>query len=329
MSRSSRSPVAVTVVAAYAANYVLTTLCLHQVSPFLMLTIRFALSAAILWPMALLTRRRLPVGRVLGHAIGAGLLVQGAQFVGTYWAVHAGVGAGFTALVIAMNPVVTAVLTALVLRRPDSALGVGSVIVGAAAVIIACVPRIIGDARLGPAIIAVVAAMLGLAVGSLWQAQRLGSVDPISFTAIGVTASLPVSAALIPFEHVIMPEGPTWFLVVAVAAIGVVGTVGYASLVRSVGARSASVVFAVIPAATALIAGLVLGEPVTVAGLLGLIAGAAAWAMRFRARPAGPEAAASGGAHPGRIRSRDDDLLRADRRAALHRDGGRARGLEH
>lgn len=266
----------------YAVNYALTSLALRTTSPFLLLLLRFALSVLVLLVVCALLRTPVPRGRLLAAAAGAGLLSQAGQFVGTYWALGHGVGAGFTALVIAMNPVVTALLSRWILRRRASRRALLSTALGAAAVIVACLPTVLADPRIGPTVLAVGGSLLAVSLGALWQGRSLRRVHPAMFTLIGVVVSTPVAGALALTEPARPPADlASWSLLGGIVAIGLGGTVLYSALVRGVGADAASILFSVIPAATAVAALIVLGEPLSVAGVAGLVLGAAASALRL------------------------------------------------
>ncbi len=266
----------------YAVNYALTSLALRTMSPFLLLLLRFVLSVLVLLAVCALLRTPIPRGRLLAVAAGAGLLSQAGQFIGTYWALGHGVGAGFTALVIAMNPVVTALLSRLILRRRASRRALLSTALGAAAVIVACLPIVLADPRIGPVVLAVGGSLVAVSLGALWQGRSLREVHPAMFTLIGVVVSTPVAGALALTEPARPPSGfASWALLGGIVAIGLGGTVLYSALVRAVGADAASILFSVIPAATAVAALILLGEPLSVAGVIGLVLGAAASVLRL------------------------------------------------
>jgi len=303
MNKNALSLVSLTVVV-YALGYPLGALTLRGVSPFWLIALRFLLTAALLWPVIAARRIAVPRGRALGHAVGAGLLVQGAQFLGAYWALSHGVGAGVTALVVAMNPALTAVLGAglrrarRLLRLPDAAgsgarVPLAAVGLATAAVLVACAPKIVADPSVGPAVAAAVLALVGLTAGSLWQGAALRDVAPLSFTAIGVSASAPV--ALLPALSTPgrLPGTPAdWTLLVLLTLCGLAGTTLYAVCVRRLGAGQASVLFALIPAVAALLSWPILGEVPGALTLAGLLLGAAAVAAQLLAGRAkgGPHA---------------------------------------
>ncbi|WP_433673638.1 DMT family transporter [Microbacterium gorillae] len=288
----------------YALNYVLGAVAVRSAAPFLVLALRWAVIVIVLWAAVLTMRIRLPRGRALWEAIGVNVLTQGAQFIASYWALGHGASAGVVALVIAMNPVMTAVATSLILRRRQGATAWWAVFVGAVAVMFACLPKIAADPRVGPVLVAVVLALLGLSLGSLWQGERLRGESPIALNAIGACVGLPLLA---PFLFVAPPAMPTswsvWLLILVIGLIGAAGTTCYSWLVRTVGAGEASIVFSVIPAVTAVAAWVLLGDAVTVPVVIGLVLGAVACLLRvLPPGRAGAAAGARGGELPRRRR---------------------------
>ncbi|MFK4791216.1 DMT family transporter, partial [Microbacterium sp. ZW T5_56] len=281
MLRPSVFASAAATVVLYALNYVLSAIAVRSVAPFLVLVLRWAVIAIVLWLMVLILRIRLPRGRALRDAIGVNVLTQGAQFIASYWALGHGASAGVVALVIAMNPVTTAVATSLILRRRQGPTVWWAVIVGAVAVMFACLPKVAADPQVGPALVVVVLALLGLSVGSLWQGERLRGESPIALNAIGACVGLPLLAPFLVSALPAMPaDGSVWGLIVVIGLIGAAGTTCYSWLVRAVGAGEASIVFSVIPAVTAVVAWMMLGDAVTVPVVVGLVLGAVACLLR-------------------------------------------------
>lgn len=113
MPMTKSSAVALTFL--YALGYPIGALSVSAMTPMLVLVARFALAGAILATWALIARAVWPTGRTLCHVIVAGLLMQAVQFCALYEALEHGAPAVLGAVVISMNPVVTAVLAALFL----------------------------------------------------------------------------------------------------------------------------------------------------------------------------------------------------------------------
>ncbi|MFW0786368.1 DMT family transporter [Gordonia sp. CPCC 206044] len=273
---------AVPTILLYGAGYPLGSATVAVMSPFLVILLRFAASAAVLWLIVALRRTPLPGrGQVL-HAMAAGLLTQGVQFLGLYWALAQGMPAGLSSLIIALNPVVTAVLMALVLGHRETRRGIVSLVLGTAAVVVACAPGVVADHGVGSALIVVVVAMLGLSLGGIYQGRYCSGMDPWMITAVGLTASTPfagIAVALTPTHTSDWPRA-----LILLAAMVVLTSVGattlYAACIERSGARAASIIFAVIPATASVMAWVALDESLSAFTLVGLVLGGAACVLQ-------------------------------------------------
>lgn len=274
MTRSRASLPAATVML-YALGYPLGAMTLHHLSPFLLILVRFVLQAALMWVVVLARGITVPRGPLLRWSLASGVLVQGVQFLGLYWGMAHGVAPGVAALVIATNPVATSLLGRLLFRRRENAWGLVALALGTVGVVAACVPRLLTDASTGPGLVAVLAALAGLALGSLVQGRRVGAVHPVAFTAVGVTGSIPFAAMLAVSEpkriEGLVGAVPLLVLLVVDSAAAMVC---YATCVRRLGARGASGLFALVPTAAVLAGFLLLGSPVGGWTAVGLTAGA-------------------------------------------------------
>jgi len=88
-----------------------------SMTPMAALVLRFGLAATILICWTVLAKAPWPRGAQLGHVVVVGLLIQAVQFCCLYEAIRLGAPAVLCAVVIAMNPVATAILAALFLGR--------------------------------------------------------------------------------------------------------------------------------------------------------------------------------------------------------------------
>ena len=96
----------------YALGYPIGALAVSAMSPMAVLVFRFGLAGAILVGWALIARVTWPTGRTLAHVLVTGLLTQALQFSASTWRSMHGAPAVLGAVIISMNPVVTALLAA-------------------------------------------------------------------------------------------------------------------------------------------------------------------------------------------------------------------------
>jgi drug/metabolite transporter (DMT)-like permease len=153
----------------YALGYPIGALAVSEMSPMAVLVFRFALAAAILATWAALARVTWPTGRTLVHVLITGLLAQALQFSCLYIALMHGAPAVLGAVVISMNPVVTAVLAAAFLGEGLTWTRIGALVLGVLAVLAACAARLLAVGGLDTVVLLLIVALAGLAVGGVYQ----------------------------------------------------------------------------------------------------------------------------------------------------------------
>lgn len=270
----------------YAAGYPLGSASVAVMPPGLVILLRFALSAVVLWILVATLHLPLPDRRTLRHAVVAGLLTQGVQFLFLYEALSYGVSAGLGALIIALNPVLTAVLLTAFTSHKETGRGVLSLILAVAAVTVACLPQILSEDSTGWALPAVIIALLGLSLGGIHQGRHLQNMHPLVITAVGVTASTPFAGVVAALEGGATTNWPHALgLIVMMVVISSLGaSTLYAVCIRRSGARAASVLFSVIPATAGLMAWATLGESLTLFTVTGIVLGALACLLQQTGR---------------------------------------------
>lgn len=269
---------AISTVLAYAAGYPLGSASVAVMPSGLVILLRFVASAAVIWLIVAALRLPMPPPGKLRNAVIAGLLIQGVQFLFLYWALAHGVSSGLSSLIIALNPVVTALILTISTSHRESPRGKLALLLGGAAVVVACAPMIVDDYSLGIPLISVIIALLGLSFGAIQQGRHLTGVHPLVITAIGVTASIPfagVFALVEPGEVTNWPRA-LWLIAAMVVFSSIGATTLYATCVARSGARAASILFSVIPATASIMAWISLGEDLSVFAVIGIVLGASA-----------------------------------------------------
>lgn len=171
-------------------------------TPMAALVLRFGLAATILICWTVLAKAPWPRGAQLGHVVVVGLLIQAVQFCCLYEAIRLGAPAVLCAVVIAMNPVATAILAALFLREGLDLLRIAALVLGVVAVLAACAKRLMGTHGIDPVIALLVVALLGLSAGGVYQQRYCARVDFRAMRAVqNAVALIPAAilATLTPF----------------------------------------------------------------------------------------------------------------------------------
>src|SRR4051812_1839381 len=126
-------------VAVWGAGYVATRVGLQYAPPFTFLSLRFAFGLLFLLPVVLLWRPRWPRKPAEWlHLAVAGLLMHAVQLGGSHYAQYLGMSAGVAALIIACQPLVTAVVASRWLHehlQPRQWAGVGIGLAGVGLVV--------------------------------------------------------------------------------------------------------------------------------------------------------------------------------------------------
>jgi drug/metabolite transporter (DMT)-like permease len=105
-------------VAVWGGGYVFTKAGLQYAPPFTFLTLRFGFGLLCLVPVVLLLKPRWPSRPAeWGHLALAGLLMHAVQLGGSHYAQYLGMSAGVVALIIACQPLITAIIASRLLNE--------------------------------------------------------------------------------------------------------------------------------------------------------------------------------------------------------------------
>jgi drug/metabolite transporter (DMT)-like permease len=238
--------------------------------PATFLTLRFAATLLVMVPAAWLMRVRMPSARLTGHLAVAGLLIQGGYLLGVFEAIRHGLAAAVAALIVGLQPVLTAVAGTLVRERLSKAqwLGLGLGFLGVALV----VGERLSLAGASPLSIGMaVMALLSITGGTLYQKWfcprfdlRAGSV--VQFAAallLVVPVALFAESRRIEWSPSLVGALVWSVLALSVGAISLL----FLLLRRDAASRVASLMY-LTPAVTALLAWVLFGEAIS--GLMGV-----------------------------------------------------------
>lgn len=98
----------------WATGFVVARLSAPHVEPLTFLTLRFPLAAALFVAVALAMKAQWPDARGAFHAAVVGALLHGGYLGPVYWVVANGMPAGVSALIVGLQPLITAFLAAAV-----------------------------------------------------------------------------------------------------------------------------------------------------------------------------------------------------------------------
>ncbi len=262
---------------------------LPYAEPLTFLVTRYVLVIGVMGVLALAMRAPWPASpREAIHIGVTGLLVQALYLGGVFMSIHRGLPAGVSALVVGMQPLLTAALAGALLGERVSArqwtglaLGFGGValVVGSKA----SVDGVEGDALIHM-LIPALAALLGITAGTLYQKRYCPRFDLRTGSVLQFLPSLAITA-LIASQTETMVITWTGDFVFALGWLVLVLSVGAISLlnllIRSGSAVNVASLFYLTPPTTALIAWAMFGETLSALAIAGMaLAVSGVWLAR-------------------------------------------------
>jgi drug/metabolite transporter (DMT)-like permease len=184
-------------VVVWGSGFIATKAGIQYAAPFTFLCLRFLFGMACLIPVLLMVKPDWPKSPLAWlHVIVAGLLVHGLHLSGSHYGQYLGMSAGVVAIILASQPLLTALFAALFLdERPRRSqwLGIG---IGLAGVALVVWHKIDIAAVRVDSLLAVLVALITLTAGTLYQRRFCKDVDLRSASFIQFGASFLLLAPL-------------------------------------------------------------------------------------------------------------------------------------
>jgi drug/metabolite transporter (DMT)-like permease len=278
----------------WSTGFVVARFGMPHAPPMGFLAWRYALSVLLLLLWALAARAAWPTERAQwGHLVVTGLLMHAGYLGGVWAAVKGGLGAGLIALIVGLQPLLTAMWVSL--RGPTLGgrqwLGLLLGLAGLALVVV----HKLGLGLASPANVALgVLALLSITVGTLYQKRWLAPCDVRVANTVQIAAALLVTLPLALLESEAIRLHPE--LIGAMAWSVLVLSLGGSSLlyllIQRGAATAVSSLMYLVPPCTAVMAWLLFDEPITLTVVAGLALTSAGVALVLR--PAKPARSAAG-----------------------------------
>ena len=259
---------------------------LPYAEPLTFLLIRLGLVAAVLSVVAVATAAPWPRRAAdWGHLAVVGLMVHGLYLGCVFAAIAAGLPAGLTALVVGLQPLLTATLVGPLLGERVTGRQWVGLLLGLAGVVLVVQQKIAFRAEDGMALGLTVAALIGITFGTLYQKRFCTGMDLRSGTAIQYAATTAALGVLAPAIET-MEVRWTGEFIFALAWLSLVLSVGAVfllfALIRRGAAASVASLFYLVPPCTAVTAWIVFDEQLGPVALLGMAVAAAGVALANR-----------------------------------------------
>lgn len=264
-----------TFVGLWATGFIGARYAMPWAEPFTFLAARFVLAAILLVAlMAAIGSKRASRTEAL-HATGAGILMHGVYLGGVFWAIHRGMPAGLSALIVGLQPLITAVLAGKFLGEailPRHWLGLGIGLVG---VIIVLWPKLgaIGGGVTPETLAASLVSVLGMSAGTIWQKRFASGGDLVAATMWQYVggASLMVLASLAFETRTVTVNGELIFAMAWLVLVLSIGAIFLLMLMIRDGEMSkVASLFYLVPAVTALMAWALFGEHLNLVQIVGM-----------------------------------------------------------
>jgi len=250
----------------WSSGFVVLKVGLAYADPLTFLALRYACVVLILAPLLLALRPPLPTRvSAWGHLAMVGLLLQAGYFCFTYLSLKQGMSAGGVALITSLQPILIGLLApALAHERVDARRWAGLALgVAGAALVIAAKASIDVLAPLGLAF--AVGALLCLTGGTLYEKRFGTQIHPVASNFVQYGVGLAVSAPLAFWLESMRIEwtapllGSLAYLVVGNSLVAITLLL---AMIRHGEASRVSALFFLVPPCTAIIALLILREPI-------------------------------------------------------------------
>lgn len=212
-------------------------------------------------------------GRQWWHLAVTGVLMHAGYLGGVWAAVKVGMGAGLAALIVGLQPVITAIWLSArgghVSRRQWQGLALG--FVGLAMVVSR---KLDGSIEVTPwSLTMITVALIAITTGTLYQKRFVQPCDVRSANAVQLMAAYVVTLplALMETEPALWNAEMTWAMVWAVLVITLGGSSLFYMLIQRGAATAVTSLLYLVPPTTAVMAWILFSEPITLVTLAGIV----------------------------------------------------------
>ena len=262
----------------WSTGFIVAKYGLPYAPPLSFLTIRYALSLLCFLAWIAIARVVWPQDRSQWLHLGVtGVLIHAGYLGGVWSAIKGGMGSGLSALIVGLQPVLTAVWVS---RMGDASQGGSRVsarqwlglVMGLAGLLLVVSRKFGADDEATPYTLAfAVLALLSITAGTLYQKRFVKAADVRSANAIQLGAALLVTLPFVFLETEAVQWTPGFVgaLAWSVLALTLGGSSLLYMLIQRGAATAVSSLMYLVPPTTALMAWLLFGEAITVATVLG------------------------------------------------------------
>jgi drug/metabolite transporter (DMT)-like permease len=270
----------------WSTGFIGARLGLPHAEPLTFLTLRYLAVLALMLPLALALRAPWPASYgEARHIAIAGLLMQGGYLGGVFCAVHAGMSAGVVALIVGMQPLLTAAAAGRLLGERVSLLQWCGLALGLIGVAMVVWQKMTLYGLSVASLLLALGALAGITLGTLYQKRHCPSFDLRTGSVIQFTAALAVTLPLA-YAFETMQVHWTGEFVFALGWLVLVLSAGATTMLFRLIQRGAATrvtsLFYLTPAVTAVMAWLMFGETLSMTAICGMVIAVAGVALANR-----------------------------------------------
>jgi len=261
----------------WSTGFIVAKFGLPYAPPLTFLLLRFVGVLLVLGPLVLLMRAPWPSGKV-GHIALAGVLVQAGYLGGVWCAIKIGMPAGLSALIVGMQPILTAFAAPLIGEKVRGRQWLGLAF-GIAGVGLVVANKISLIGLTWHSIALCLLALVSITVGTLYQKRHCPQFDLRTGTLIQFAASfavvLPLAVAFEQFTPALQTVQWTprfvGALLWSILALSIGAIFLLFALIRKSAATSVTSLLYLTPPTTALMAWIMFGEAFSLIGVAGML----------------------------------------------------------
>ena len=276
----------------WSTGFIGAKLGLPYAEPLSFLLIRFACVIGLLGLLALVLRRPWPHRPTQWlHIAVAGALLHGGYLSGVFLAIHTGMAAGVVALIVGIQPLLTAFLSASMVGERVSGRQWMGLVLGFGGVTLVVWDKLGFGGLSGAGFAFSTLALVSITLGTLYQKRYCADLDLWSGSVIQFVAA---ALVLLPFALAFETMRVAWSgqFVFALGWLIFVLSLGAISLlhllIRRGAATRVSALFYLVPPTTALLAFFIFGERLGLAAVAGMAIAAVGVAIALRPSPHPP-----------------------------------------
>lgn len=259
----------------WATGFIGARYAMPWAEPFTFLAVRFVIAALLLAGLMLVLGSKRATRAEALHATVAGILMHGVYLGAVFWAIHRGMPAGLSALIVGLQPLITAVLAGKFLGEAILPRHWAGLAVGLIGVVIVLWPKLgaLGGGVTPETLTASLVSVLGMSAGTIWQKRYASGGDLVAATMwqyVGGGA-LMILASLALETHTVVINGELIFAMAWLVLVLSIGAIFLLMVMIRDGEMSkVASLFYLVPAVTAVIAWALFGEQLNLMQIVGM-----------------------------------------------------------